>query len=156
MQMYWNKRKRLQKKRVQLPQDWFGTPTWPPFHWFGTPICLSWLHVKTLYTKADNLLNTSKADLIRLLHISYNTPCLPPKTLHNLFFFLISPWYFSRPKRNWRQCLRFFFFVWGGGGGASKMHYRSFTNGEKSKIQPHRLHTKQKYVKELNAYSRSF
>ena len=32
MQIYWNKRKRLHKKRVQLPQDWFGTPTWPPFH----------------------------------------------------------------------------------------------------------------------------
>ena len=26
MQIYWNKRKRLHKKRVQLPQDWFGTP----------------------------------------------------------------------------------------------------------------------------------
>ena len=39
MQMYWNKRKRLHKKRVQLPEDWFGTPTWPPLR-----------HVKTLYT----------------------------------------------------------------------------------------------------------
>ena len=38
MQIYWNKRKRLHKKRVQFPQDWFGTPTWPPFHCFGTPI----------------------------------------------------------------------------------------------------------------------
>ena len=36
MQIYWNKRKRLHKKRVQLPQDWFGTQTWPPFHCFGT------------------------------------------------------------------------------------------------------------------------
>ena len=27
-----NKRKCLHKKRVQLPQDLFGTPTWPPFH----------------------------------------------------------------------------------------------------------------------------
>ena len=32
MQMYWNKGKSLHKKRVQLPQDWFGTPTWPPFY----------------------------------------------------------------------------------------------------------------------------
>ena len=23
-------------RRVQLPQDWFGTPIWPPFHGFGT------------------------------------------------------------------------------------------------------------------------
>ena len=35
MQIYWNKRKLLHKKRVQLPEDWFGTPTWPPFHCFG-------------------------------------------------------------------------------------------------------------------------
>ena len=38
MQIYWNKRKRLHKKKVQLPEDWFGTTTWPPFHCFGTPI----------------------------------------------------------------------------------------------------------------------
>ena len=51
MQIYWNKkRKRLHKKGVQLPQDWFGTPTWPPFHCFGTPIWPPWRHVKTLYT----------------------------------------------------------------------------------------------------------
>ena len=49
MQIYWNKRKSLHKKRVQLPEDWFGTPTWPPFHCFGTPIWPPWRHVKTLY-----------------------------------------------------------------------------------------------------------
>ena len=49
MQIYWNKRKCLHKNRVQLPEDWFGTPTWPPFHCFGTPIWLPWRHVKTLY-----------------------------------------------------------------------------------------------------------
>ena len=38
MQIYWNKRKRLHKKRAQLPEDWFGTPTWLLFHCFGTPI----------------------------------------------------------------------------------------------------------------------
>ena len=42
----WNKRKCLHKKRVQLPQDWFGKPTWPPFHCFGAPIWLPWRHVK--------------------------------------------------------------------------------------------------------------
>ena len=50
MQIYWNKRKRLHKKRVQLPQDWFGTPTWLPLHCFGTPIWPPWRHVKTLYS----------------------------------------------------------------------------------------------------------
>ena len=38
MQIYWNKRKWSHKKRIQLPEDWFGTPTWPPFHCFGTAI----------------------------------------------------------------------------------------------------------------------
>ena len=47
MQIYWNKRKRLHKKRVQLPQEWFGTQTWPPFHCFGTQIWPPWRHVKT-------------------------------------------------------------------------------------------------------------
>ena len=50
MQIYWNKRKRFHKKRVQLPKDWFGTTTWRPFHCFGTPIWPPWRHVKTLYT----------------------------------------------------------------------------------------------------------
>ena len=49
MQIYWNKRTRLHKKRVQFLEDWFGTPTWPPFHCFGTPIWPPWRHVKTLY-----------------------------------------------------------------------------------------------------------
>ena len=35
MQIYWNKREPWHKKRVQLPQDWFGTTTWTP-----------WRHVK--------------------------------------------------------------------------------------------------------------
>ena len=49
IQIYWNKRKRLHKKRVQLPKDWIGTPTWPLFilleHQYGC------CHVmgKTLY-----------------------------------------------------------------------------------------------------------
>ena len=53
MQIYWNKRKHLHKKRVQLPQDWFGTQTWPPFHCFGTQIWPPWRHVKThnIFTK---------------------------------------------------------------------------------------------------------
>ena len=51
MQIYWNKRKSLHKKRVQLPQDWFGTPTWPPFHCFGTPI---WPHLTSCENTLQN------------------------------------------------------------------------------------------------------
>ena len=65
-QIYWNKRKGLHNKRVQLPEDWFGTPTWPPFHCFGTPIWPPWRHVKTLYTfywEMVPLLNTQFSTL---------------------------------------------------------------------------------------------
>ena len=41
---------------------------------------------------------------IRHLRIPHNTPCLPPKILHNVSF-LISPGYYSHSKRNWRQCV---------------------------------------------------
>ena len=34
--IYWNRTKHLHEKRVQLPEDFLGTPTWPPFHCFGT------------------------------------------------------------------------------------------------------------------------
>ena len=37
IQMYGNKTNCLRKKRVQLAQDLFGTPTWPLFHCFGIP-----------------------------------------------------------------------------------------------------------------------
>ena len=53
MLIYWNKRMHLHEKRVQLPEDFLGTPTWPPFHCFGTPIWPPWRHVKTLYKKPD-------------------------------------------------------------------------------------------------------
>ena len=51
MQVYWNKRKRFHKKRVQFPQDWSGTPTWLPFHCFGTPIWPPWRYV---YSQTSN------------------------------------------------------------------------------------------------------
>ena len=45
-----NKRKVLHKKRLQLPQNWFGTQRWPPFHCFGTRIRPPWRHVQTIYS----------------------------------------------------------------------------------------------------------
>ena len=57
MQIYWKNRKCLHKKIVQLPEDWFGTPTWPPFHCFGTPIWPPWRHVKnTLYYRVGRMM----------------------------------------------------------------------------------------------------
>ena len=41
MQIYENKRNCLHKKRIQLPQDWLGTPTWLPSHCFGTNVAKS-------------------------------------------------------------------------------------------------------------------
>ena len=49
MQIYWNKRKFLHKKKIQHQKDSFGTPTWAPLYCFGTVIWLSWRDVKTLY-----------------------------------------------------------------------------------------------------------
>ena len=47
--IYWNKRKHLDKNRVQLTVDLFGTQ-WNGSHvCFGTPIWPRWRHVKTLY-----------------------------------------------------------------------------------------------------------
>ena len=48
MQIYFNKRTFSDKKNVQSPKDWLGTPTWPPFYCFRTPIWRTWRHVKIL------------------------------------------------------------------------------------------------------------
>ena len=45
----WEQKKRLHKKTIYLPQDWFGTLIWLPFHCFGTSIWPLWRHVKTPY-----------------------------------------------------------------------------------------------------------
>ena len=39
MQIYWNKRNFLSKKKVQSLENWFETPTFAPFRCFGTSIC---------------------------------------------------------------------------------------------------------------------
>ena len=96
MQIYWNKRKRLHKKRVQLPQDWFGTPTWPPFHCFGTPIWPPWRHVKTFYRKMTRTPRSLVGILIELkgycmmtsFYCNYHNPlvCCFLCKLASLFF----------------------------------------------------------------------
>ena len=66
MQIYWNKWEHLHKKRVQLQQDWFGTPPWQPFLCFWNtnmaaltscenalyschPRCLSWSNLWNIF-----------------------------------------------------------------------------------------------------------
>ena len=69
-------------------------------------------------TPATQAKQTKNGFATEHLHISHNTPCLPPKILHNLKFFFVLGLQLS--QENWRQCqlmfLRFVFF-WGGGGG---------------------------------------
>ena len=48
MKMFWNKRSFLRKKSVQLPQDLFGMPIWPPLLVWSTNTPYL-RHVKTLY-----------------------------------------------------------------------------------------------------------
>mgnify|MGYP007058645807 CR=1 FL=1 len=60
-----NKRKRLHKNRVQLPQDYLGTPN-TPFLCLGTPTWPPWRHGKTLYSY-----NTDKKWLEQLLIFSF-------------------------------------------------------------------------------------
>ena len=55
MQIYQNKRKFLHQKRLQIPQDRLGSPTWPPSHCFGTPIRLKYRHVKAEACMAERL-----------------------------------------------------------------------------------------------------
>ena len=69
MQIYWNKRKRLHKKRVQLPEDWFGTPTWPP-----------WRHVKILY----KLQITRETSLVDWIWVEKNCRRFPGIITHTL------------------------------------------------------------------------
>ena len=81
--------------------------------------CSFWLLLfpLLLLSKSSKLLNhassfnfwpyhvCTKTPSIRHLHISHNAPYLRAKILHNLWF-LISPGYYSRPKRNWKHSLR--------------------------------------------------
>ena len=44
MQIYYNERKCLHKKKVEPPRDWFGKPTcMTAVSWFETPIWLALL-----------------------------------------------------------------------------------------------------------------
>ena len=71
-----NKRKRLHKKRIQLPQDWFVTPTWPLLHCF-----------EHQYMAA---VTSCEKRSIECFHMTSRRPCWCPKpVLWELNFFLM-------------------------------------------------------------------
>ena len=73
------KKKRLHKKTIKPPQDWFGTLTWLPFHCFGTSIWPPWRHVKTLYyrlcyrLRKKTLLNENFINGVRVSQVLITT-----------------------------------------------------------------------------------
>ena len=73
MLIYWNKRKHLHERTVQLPEDFLSTLTWPPFHCFATPIWPPWRHVQTLYSVNIALRNgkTSNKNVQLIFHDCY-------------------------------------------------------------------------------------
>ena len=64
-------------KRVQLPEDFLGTPTWPPFHCFRTPIWPPWRHVKTLYTMDQLRFQVNKYTIDGIIDGIFNFSPLP-------------------------------------------------------------------------------
>ena len=68
--------------------------------------------------------STSDSHLLRSIrhfHISHNAPYLPSPNFASPLFF-ISPGYYSRAKRNWKQCLSKIL-------GANKVHYGQCGSG---------------------------
>ena len=89
MQIYWNKIKCLHKKRVQLPEDWYGTPIWPP-----------WRHVKTLYSS-----NCCKLIKYEVTFCSEKFGIIRPRVQINLFT-LSSHFLFFNHIANYKYCCR--------------------------------------------------
>ena len=58
MQISWNKIKCLHKKRVQLPQYSFGSPTWPTFY-------IPCFHVTSSFSKIKNYQSFRSSSFIR-------------------------------------------------------------------------------------------
>ena len=129
MQIYWKNRKRLHEKRVELPENGFGTPTWPPFHCFGTPIWPPWRHVKTLYTYVNlsspvsPILQYNKMPrpwrecISRALRFLWNSTSkegyllrpvisLYKTDLFQPIWYLLELFHAKTTEQNWRKCIR--------------------------------------------------
>ena len=70
-----------------------------------------WILKQNPWSKMRYAVDNFEMKRIRHLHISHNTPCLPPsspphqKKKFASAFFLIFPGHYSFPRRNWKECL---------------------------------------------------
>ena len=78
------KRKFLCEKEVQLPQVWFGIPTWPPFctvleHWYGeTLIRILAVEVKVRHRAIDVFAHFPQYTSFATIHLICPPSPLPP------------------------------------------------------------------------------
>ena len=113
------KRKFLCKKEVQLPQVWFGIPTWPPFctvleHWCGeTLIRILAVEVKVRHRAIDLFAHFPQYTSFATIHLICPPSPPPPSPQQCIALFFVSPGYFSCFKKNWIHYLCTF---WGRGG----------------------------------------
>ena len=113
------KRKFLCKKGVQLPQVWFGIPTWPPFcsvleHWYGeTLIRILAVEVKVRHRAID--LFAHFPQYTSFATIRFICPPSPlPSTMHS-FVFRFSWVFQSFWKKIEYPTYAHFFLFWGRG-----------------------------------------
>ena len=114
------KGKFLCKKGVQLPQVWFGIPTWPQFctvleHWYGeTLIRILAVEVKVRHRAIDLFAHFPQYTSFATIHLICPPSPLPP-TMHS-FVFRFS-WVFQSFQKKLNTLLMHIFFYFEGGGG---------------------------------------
>ena len=103
------KEKFLCKKGVQLPQVWFGIPTWPPFcsvleHWYGeTLIRILAVEVKVRHRAIDLFAHFPQYTSFATIHLICPPSPLPP-TMHSVVFRFY--WVFQPFQKNLNTLLR--------------------------------------------------
>ena len=80
----------LHKKTVELPQDWFGAPTWPPLDCSGTPIWLPYCHVKTFFV-GISIFNKEVQEFYQLIELLQTCDTTDLSVMPTRFF-AAHPW----------------------------------------------------------------